>query len=951
MDPQPAAKAAKVDNEDVVEARRLKKEAETAKKNQEGKVNGLRNAYVAAPNDATKKLAYDLENGELARLTADFKDREKALNDLVASTSGGSSSSSGNGPLGPDGPTKTRLEIPLSDADRLQFLLNLAREAPFENRSSEFNPKLQQELLGPCDVEGLKLPIIRGKIDMRMFSTVEDKVSRPAALKLHGLIQAGADSHIVIAVPGSGKTSALFDLARENIVIYMQCTPNGDETLNHGRRISFSDTSFIAMYQAYLSYCDLSNNAGVLWRMGQRLVIIQLIARLLELVRLNMDMGGSASSQTASTWAFLVQQINWSNSSNHKNSFVNHVFSKLEELDLKRARDLFGLLLDHVLTSYYPGKKLVIVVDEMEVGANLSIVGANREQASVNSSNKGILHIVADAWRYLTSMNVKCSIVFAGTGTSYSTATSLMSDLGKPRSEKPILSQRDFPMLNVQDCKKILSLLGTSIPEGELDNIGSVSYPLSAEPPGGIESLTISEVANWFLLGSRYRLFVGGFERIQTIRNEEAHLNDPREILRLSLILSIDDHRIRLVEMLSERMDREANPRSLSPANQAAYLGYLQQIYVGSLLTDGRASFPHEFSPVKAEVDLTQLGIAGSSSYDMIERADQEIPVRQTWSYGIHERFVLAAIRRLFEKPEIKELAKANGFEDAMRRLHAVIQQFGGAIPFKGNLVEHALLTAFVHLKAKKVGDLEFLEAREPCDSWETWKEVPFHAVTMQLMDGSPEAMMRLASRNPPGILYSPDHNNRSDGILMLGKEGNVNLAMVFGVAVYSDKVPVSKVRSQLKSTNLSLAYYTVAGNDVNDEPKRKEWVDLGLHNTCAIRVQVSLPFAAKSGPRTDYPNNPGTRTTRSATKMETALLSEIPPALQDVFVNIDRTNIHLLLGTSEAHEDALDCFYRTLATATNTGPETWPGAFHASSQASTSLLGSKKKKKKKKKT
>ena len=98
----------------------------------------------------------------------------------------------------------------------------------------EAKAKPNSELARVLGTNYERFPVIGDKVDMRLFdrANLGDSAGtlRPAARKLSDHISACPDFDFswLIAVSGSGKTSALFDLAREHFVIYVQCTPPGE---------------------------------------------------------------------------------------------------------------------------------------------------------------------------------------------------------------------------------------------------------------------------------------------------------------------------------------------------------------------------------------------------------------------------------------------------------------------------------------------------------------------------------------------------------------------------------------------------------------------------------------------------------------------------------------------------------------------------------------------------
>lgn len=178
------------------------------------------------------------------------------------------------------------------------------------------------------------------------------------------------------------------------------------------------------------------------------------------------------------------------------------------------------------------------------------------------------------------------------------------------------------------------------------------------------------------------------------------------------------------------------------------------------------------------------------------------------------------------------------------------------------------------------------------------WTQTVYHATgTMHahgLMAGETTASF-LASDASRGIIYSPETVARPDGVLMLDRQH----AVVLGITIWSDTVPSEKVRSQIRSTDLSKAFFTADGLGVNENcaSQRTEWESQRLHEIQAVRIHVALPFFT-----TDAPAGEPIRSSN------------------DLGVHLDRTNCHLLFGEDEI----ASALYDVLAIATNTKRADW---------------------------
>ena len=92
---------------------------------------------------------------------------------------------------------------------------------------------------------------------------------------------------------------------------------------------------------------------------------------------------------------------------------------------------------------------------------------------------------------------------------------------------------------------------------------------------------------------------------------------------------------------------------------------------------------------------------------------------------------------------------------------------------------------------------------------------------------------------------------------------------------------------------------------------RRERWCRAGLHKTVCVRVLLALPVGDDPPPLEEK------LATAGGTRRET-------PAEPDVVIQLDRTNVHLLLGARDAPGNG--GVYELLAMATGTELATWGG-------------------------
>ena len=263
------------------------------------------------------------------------------------------------------------------------------------------------------------------------------------------------------------------------------------------------------------------------------------------------------------------------------------------------------------------------------------------------------------------------------------------------------------------------------------------------------------------------------------------------------------------------------------------------------------------------------------------------------------------------------------------------MERNGPTAQFKGNVVERIVLQRLVELgqtgRYTYVSDLPFFPKDQPADS--PWRAQPFVANALQSSAEHPDVPAFLASARARGVVFSPNQTCRPDGVLMLPEAADgVRRALSIGVAVYSASVTSSKVTNQFSSTDLSRAYLSADGNEYPAaSASRHAWFDLGLHKTVALRVHVSLPASsfeppsdqrffretseAGSGQPVQLPSEQGVQR-RSQTRALESNRGEL-----DVIVNLDKSNVHLLLGEPSG---AVRALYELLKVATR-DTDGWP--------------------------
>ena len=129
---------------------------------------------------------------------------------------------------------------------------------------------IQKSLLGDLFKEEESLPVLNGRIDMRLYNNENGK--RAASILLSEQLSKGLSFFWLIAVSGSGKTSSLFELGSDHYVVYVQCT----DTVSRPGSIE-DDLNFARMVANIQD--DLGNSEEDNWGLAERKCKLDILAR------------------------------------------------------------------------------------------------------------------------------------------------------------------------------------------------------------------------------------------------------------------------------------------------------------------------------------------------------------------------------------------------------------------------------------------------------------------------------------------------------------------------------------------------------------------------------------------------------------------------------------------------------------------------------------------------
>ena len=795
-------------------------------------------------------------------------------------------------------------------------------DIPFTRNLILTNQDAHRRVLGSLYNPAFSWPITSTetgeKVDMRLVSRGdllgEPAALRPAATKMLETIRAQSrQSFAYVSVPGSGKSSALIDLGRERFVVFVQASDvlmtDSEVQKTGASRWSKRETDY-NFVQFALEVGETTNDKDKYspsvrvanYSVARARSAVELLARLLQLVRLKHEMGDAVTP-----WDFTVQQLAG------KQSFVARAVQLLKGAGDDEVNECTQWAMAQ-LAPALKGRELIVSFDETELGRHVLPGRFQRELGT--GSAKGILAPLAHAaWRL--SQYTEWNMLFAGTGASAASIQSLKTDVGKDSAFRVISDPKSFPTCSTRDVVALLRRLALSAETQAA--IEAVVEPIAPRKDMG-DNWTLLDVIEGYCVGARYRVLFATLEHVQNLVLKGKDTAGPDALLQKALEACIGTHQTSLVRLLQSRL-KEGHPNALASAVIPEYFTMLYDVYVASQLLNGEAVFSERAFATPDIADLTHLGIASSATEEVCtgvpEAGGDATALSPTFAYRVTERFVLNAIGAFFKVAENVARATAYHIDETMQNLRSVLRKFGPASAFKGNLVERIILHRLVQLsqesRAGFVADLPFFPEDAPADS--PWRTVPFVAHTVKTSESlGVSTPAFLASVAAVGIVLSPENVMRPDGVLMLGSTTDVpRRALTLACAVYSDAVPKDKVTNQFSSTDMSRAYLSGDGAWYDaTRRKRQEWFDLGLHKTVAVRVHVALPGTAlrsstvkttqtferestAAGSAHKVPIERPSMTTRRASKA-------LPPAAaaqeeQDVIINIDRTNANSLLG------------------------------------------------------
>jgi len=690
---------------------------------------------------------------------------------------------------------------------------DLISKIPMVPETSTDNPEAQARLLGYFNLPEYQWPLVRRgdfwRIDLEFLPSLlaEDQEIRPAANAIMENIEQDIPCHLLLAVSGSGKTSAFADLAKSYFVIYIQCTsPLEKQDLRKSRGF---DAGFAQMLSNLALGTDVQENA----RKAEQAFCIELTCRIAQLYRLYQI------KPDVTPLEFYIHQRmvgdEW------LESLRSGVKNLSEDACRRFVKDM-RIGMEPLLRKFKT--KLVLAVDEIEVAATYRVNHFDEDK----SKQKAFLSPMLQAVSSLETA-AKYALILTGTGSSLERVETIKSGLNKPSSlstyEMKIPEM--FPHVTLEACKRIFSHLNVK----DVLNASELFDDVEFDPIWDIErNISIEDMLNYAVIGSRFRTLTRILDNIAMVPAKvEANQGLKKAVLRDAVRQSI----LGLQTDLVAKFESEGGAREGELLKRShRFNDLLVQLWTGLHLNGS------EMTILSSGLDLMQLGVGNYT--------------KEKGMYSVTERIVTTAIERYLQSyPDRLATSSFQQARDAFARLLAS----QGNIPAKGNLLENLVFTALLkkEFQGKVVGELPFVKPFVPPKGdaaekkwWETSLFFANHVASRHSMTSETTTPSFLASEKSIGVVFSPETVARFDACLKL----DATHAMVFAVTIWSSTVPNAKVESQILSTDMRLAYYTKDGKKVNSRcrTQQTEWKKLGLTKVRAIRVHIALPVFAKNG-------------------------------------------------------------------------------------------------------
>ena len=464
----------------------------------------------------------------------------------------------------------------------------------------------QAEMLGPFNKA--KLPVVPHDgtfmFDLTLLPALQPTGVRPAAELLDRALRGQFSHHLFTAVSGSGKTSALKDLAKRHFLVYMLCS--GNRPLSAKLRISWrSDQGFVRMVEAFTKSLPERTSVEDAALEAKRAATVEVMVRLAQLRALL-----KADPNLTPEGFFMHQMLS-------EDTWLIDICESLMNVKMVAATKVVEWMrneLEAVLQRH--NSKLVIAVDEIEVGAAAAADHLTNREANAGSS--GFLYPLMSALKSL-GKGGRFHVIYTGTGSPQKRAgtkdDALRGSTVDNRSTLERVASRateDYmPTVSADACRRFFSELldvsDTGLDVARIGNEFEAAYNAEEslddlmDQPGTPDELL--RLVNRFFVGGRHRLLTRVVSELSVAVQKEPVIKETKPlVLWTALCGAVRAIRDDLVTNF-EKWTGAGNVENEAQANELRR--YLVSIWTATVLDAGRARFPHDER--KVQEDLTQV--------------------------------------------------------------------------------------------------------------------------------------------------------------------------------------------------------------------------------------------------------------------------------------------------------------------------------------------------------
>ena len=237
-----------------------------------------------------------------------------------------------------------------------------------------FDAKVQERLLGPFNKPGVELPMVTGKLDLRLLGFVREPLpSSQRILRDLAAAKTGCYYAASVSVSGGGKTTTLFDVAMQHFLLLLDCfKPGGSTKMN-----PTMDNNFQIFVTDLEELKAEAKGDLVQFRLQtQRRIRVELFARFLYL-RALFQLDKDLTPQQ-----YLLGQLNGGQKS------IANLVDELENLSSKSAQVLLNQVIQDLDMNYLKKDNgLVVGIDEANTAMDFLFPG---DFLSPNGNHRGL---------------------------------------------------------------------------------------------------------------------------------------------------------------------------------------------------------------------------------------------------------------------------------------------------------------------------------------------------------------------------------------------------------------------------------------------------------------------------------------------------------------------------------------------------------------------------------